>query len=349
MSWINWEDRGHVLAVIGLIATLVLGIPGLLLSADFRNFAAEHWAYLLFMLVVLILLYWVRLLCRANALLNVRFSNPRFGRFEQLTRVEYGHVRYYPFMDYERPNHKPTGVGLRVLGELFETNVLSANPDASTWGDMIDRLIKGDFDIIATPLFETRERSRRVAFSTPLFFADIGIYLRKEDANGNVPFALSRAKDQLKVLARTIHAEVIIGEISEKMINKYVAIPDERITYLSSGQAEVSNLFRNLLDHNRRADVVFAERFFADSSPEVKSGRAVNILRAKELLYPVGFAMRREDYVLRNYINIKLMELDDREPNRLMGFIINELKSHPGFEWIDLNNALDYFVREKSV
>jgi hypothetical protein len=252
-------------------------------------------------------------------------------------------------MDYEPHNHKPTGVGLRVLGELFGTNVLIANPDGSTWANMIDRLVNGDFDIIATPLFETRERSRRVAFSNPIFFADIGVYVRKELANGTIPFTFSRAKDQLRVISRDIHAEVIVGEISEKMVEKFLAIGDERITYLPPAEAHVSNLFRNLLDHSRRADIVFAERFFAESLPEVSTGSVVNILKSKELLYPVGFAMRREDYILRNYVNIKLMELDDKHPNRLMGFIINELRAHQGFEWIDMNNALEYFVREKNV
>jgi hypothetical protein len=133
------------------------------------------------------------------------------------------------------------------------------------------------------------------------------------------------------------------------MVRKHMKLPNYRITELPPVEAHISDLIKNLIDHNHKADIVFAERFLAESLKEVKSGEVINVLKPKELLYPVGFAMRRNDYVLRNYVNIKLMELDDKTPNRLIGFLINELRTHQGFEWINTKNALEYFVREKGI
>lgn len=142
----------------------------------------------MYILTVLIAIWWIFSLRSENAKLKGRLSEPQYRRFEELSHVRYGHVPYYPFLDYEKKSHKPYGIGLRVLDEMFGHDVLSANPDSSSWENMIDKLIGGDFDIIATPLFETQERSRKVAFSNPIFFADIGIYMRSKDVNGDRPF-----------------------------------------------------------------------------------------------------------------------------------------------------------------
>ncbi len=348
MRKINWKDHGQVLAVASILITILSSIVGLVVSAEeFRDFVAEYWAYWLLVIALLLSLSWGVSLRHKILLLREKSDVTLFRRFEQLRGIRYGHVRYYPFMDYTKPRNEPTGVGLRVLEELFGPGVLVAHRDGSTWANVIDRLVQGDFDIIATPLFETRERSRKVAFSSPMFFADIGVYVRKPLANEKQSFTLNEMKDRLVVLSTRFHAEVIVGEISEKMVKKYLRIPNKRVTRLPPEEVQISNLFQNLVAHDRSGDIVFAERLFAEFLPEVQEGKVVNILKPKELLYPWGFAMRKQDNVLRHYINIKLMELDDKHPKRLLGFIVEEVRNHPGFDWVTEDNASEYFVREK--
>lgn len=52
--------------------------------------------------------------------------------------------------------------------------------------------------------------------------------------------------------------------------------------------------------------------------------KLVNILEDNELLYPVSFVVRKEDTVLRNLINIKLLEL--RRSGKLEEIIKNVAK-----------------------
>lgn len=346
MFKINWKDPGHVMGVGSILATLILGIFPLLLSQEFRDLMAKSWGYWLLGIMVLLVLSWAISLRHENSLLKGKLTRSKYDRWERIKAIKYGHVMYRPFLDHDPVTHKPCGVGPRILEELLRDNGLVHYKDESSWGNMFNGLLSGEFDIIATPLFETRTRLKDVAFSRPIFFADIGIFVRKESFIGAIGLTHNKAVGYLKSIEATSKTKFIPGEISQKMIKKYL----ENIGTsepLTTAKPLVHDLFDCLTDHS--TDIVFAERFFARNISSVASGEVVNILKPKELLYPVGFAMRKQDYILRNYINIKLMELDDKHPKRLLGFIVEEVRKHVGFNWVNEDNASEYFVKEKNV
>lgn len=50
-----------------------------------------------------------------------------------------------------------------------------------------------------------------------------------------------------------------------------------------------------------------------------------NILKPKQILYPVSFAMRKGEHDLRRYMNLKLLELDRDPKNGILDLIKKEL------------------------
>lgn len=336
MSKINWKDPGHVLAVFGILLQIVA-----LLFSEFRTFVAEEWDYWLLVVAVLMSSSWGLSLQYRNFLLRGKYD-----RWEGIKQIKYGHVEYRPFLCYYEDTKKPYGVGLRILEYMLGKGFLIDCGYASSWNNLLDGLQRDKFDIVATPLFETRTRLRKVAFSTPIFFADIGVYMRKGSFNGGDALTHHELEGFLKSNARGMKALFIPGEISHKMVGKYLKSIGKSMA-LQGERPSVHSLFEGLIE--RESDIVFAERFVADSVKEVKDEEVVNVLAPKELLYPVGFAMRRQDHVLRNYINIKLMELDDEHPTRLMGFIADELDRHDEFKWIGSGQVPEYFPRKKPI
>jgi hypothetical protein len=148
------------------------------------------------------------------------------------------------------------------------------------------------------------------------------------------------------IKANVLKVEYIEGELSEIMVKKYLG--DKSYKVLQHGESNVVRLISSLTHSNKISDVVFAERLIAELTPEVRNGRIINILKPSQLLYPVGFAMRREDYILRHYVNIKLMELDDRNTNGILDIIVQELQRTLEFQNIDIEFAKEYFVRVKN-
>src|SRR5205085_1949159 len=66
----------------------------------------------------------------------------------------------------------------------------------------------------------------------------------------------------------------------------------------------------------------------------------------KEVLYPVSFALRKSDYVLKNFINLKLLEIEESMPDGILGIVYDELCKHDEYKHYTFADVKRYFVRE---
>ena len=62
-------------------------------------------------------------------------------------------------------------------------------------------------------------------------------------------------------------------------------------------------------DDKNTGEVVFMERFKAESIIDEEKLSLVNILQENQLVYPVAFVIHKEETVLRNFINLRIIEL----------------------------------------
>ena len=342
-----------LVGIIAIAVTLVSAIVTVI-SSEVRGMIIRLGEYpeelaLVAVSTAAIVLLVVLILQRKRRILS-GFRRQRFTRFEQIQNLplRFGHVEFYPFLYYGRPNGDPVGIGVDLLTELFGDTRLIPWHTRATWEDMLIGLVRGNYEIIATPLLETWSRCELVAYSMPMFFADIGIFARPDVLGLGQELTLESAIQALETVSDDLHLEVIRGEISELLANQYINLPSSsQMTIYSGGQQTLQSLLTGLADYERPGNLVFAERFLGELATEITSGHVVNILRPGEILYPVGFAMRREEHVLRSFVNLRLIELEDSYEEGILGFFANQMRQQQGFEHVDLEMISQTLVRKK--
>jgi len=235
-------------------------------------------------------------------------------RWSQITTIRYGHLEYEPFLNYQFET--PTGLGVDLLTRLLDSSEggkkiqILADTQIRNWDDILTGLVEKNYDVVATPLFATFDRSKLVRFTAPLFFSNIGLYVNKEIAS------MSFWKDATpETLREDIKSHLLLtffavkGEISAYLANKYVAGTSIR-SY--EGKVVPGNLF-NEIANTKQANALFCESFYAHHQPRVRSGEVVNVLPWHQILYPVCFAVRQGDYNLANLLNIRLLQMTQND------------------------------------
>jgi len=255
------------------------------------------------------------------------------GRWETYSTVFYGHIDYPPFLRHYRGD--PTGPAVELLKKLLEHRSRSVPIDVHhkggmrNWDSIFDGLVNRDYDVVATPLFATFERSKKVRFTSPLFYSNIGLYIRKELAD-QYPEMRSLPADGIKDLIKTRKLDLlsIDGEISQKLAEKYA--PGQSRKPLGPETA-LSDLFDEVAKPENGAVAFFCESYFAANlAKEEKKGTppmVKNVLGSHEILYPVCFAVRIGDYQLASLLNIRLLELAHEEG--ILDFLIKLLPTDP--------------------
>ena len=263
----------------------------------------------------------------------------RFENFAERSNMIYGFVEYKPF--FYKEDLDPKGIGNELLKEIFspfqnfklESFNYPTNQNGNNWENVFIDLCNKSFDVIMTPLFETRSRiySFNISFCIPLFYSNIGVYVRKNSfGNSNkMSFKETRYFLETKIKNNGWKAEFIDGEISASLIKKYELFENnekESSTpiYPASDEDFAKALQNVSADGGNRGDFIFMEVFKANSimNKYPNKFKLVNILKDNQLLYPVSFVIRKEETVLKNFINLRIMEL--RKSGKLEEIIKNE-------------------------
>jgi hypothetical protein len=305
-------------------ALTIVGIIFTILAWIFPLWTKECIIIITLLIVIVILCIWIFLLYQQNKEEIIKPSppkipEPRFKRFEDImqNKIKYGHIEYKPF--FWQDETIPHGIGLEVLNTIFE-NKIQIEPcnypvtKGARWTDILKGLCDSQFDIILTPLFETKTRicNNNVSYCTPLFYSNIGIWVRKELYPDNDKLKFKNAIQFIKK-KQIWKPSFIKGEISESMIVKYFYERYQQYTELSNifgnGDIEFANVLKQVNTPGRNGrndnagDFIFMEVFKAKSIINKNNNdinqkekfELVNILADNELLYPVSFVVRKEE------------------------------------------------------
>lgn len=342
-----------------ILAILLFGLSLLIAPHVDKNapqritdFMWHNWIGLLIIFLILALIVAVIKLSRDIRSLRKRLvieDEPKFRRFEKIEKVVYGHIAYRPLL-YYHVDDAPVGVGITLLEKIFGKEKIVGSLRKALWSNLVENLTFKQYDIVATPIFETRERSKHIAFCSPIFYSDIGMYVKKGSGPlGHFAEHSQSFEEIIKIVKKMKLTVVAIeGEISGKMALKYLGLRKEEVKeWLTPETAPVSSLISAINgEEGMECDVAFAEVFQAEQTKSVKSGEVINILRPKQVLYPVSFAVRKQDYILKNFINLKLLEIEEAASNGVLGIIWDELKTHQEYKHYTFNDVKRYFVRE---
>src|SRR6185436_2241582 len=176
----------------------------------------------------------------------------KFERFERINKIVYGHIEYYPLVYYSQKDDFARGIGIRLIEEIFGKTVVSKYPNRGRWEELVNKLSAGEYDIVATPLYETRERSKIVSFCSPIFFSDIGIYIKPNSelfgAREKNQLTFEQAVQLLQRLKDVLQLTAIDGELSGKMILKHVNSEKAKVNWLDRDESNVAGLISSVVD-----------------------------------------------------------------------------------------------------
>jgi ABC-type amino acid transport substrate-binding protein len=287
------------------------------------------------------------------------FGKPRFARYEDMgdpERVIAVPLVYPPLLMFDESSALPDGIAVDLLDCILEPGDRDSprrwQPASIRcgWEDLASIFDKGKYDIVATPVFATNARGRTLSFSSPIFFADIGLYINPAKRafgfgkNDTVePRSFRQAISVIEGARSPLRTQVIAGELSEKLTAK-LKNSHMKVVTLTGTQASLASLIGLVAEPESPVDFVFAERLIADRMEEIRDKKVINLLKPAELTYPVCFAMRPNEHVLRNYINLRLMEIDQEAKYGIVGLLIEFFNRHRS-DKIDLETGRHYFIR----
>lgn len=254
--------------------------------------------------------------------IKINYKDVKIKRFEEIQSLRYGYLEYSPFF-YLGQKDKHWGIGMAVLEKIFSynNNIQFIHYDGDiNWDTALKKLEDDEFDIILTPLFETRSRLSdfNVQYCIPLFYSNIGLYVRKDFETAPLEGTLSfnKAIEFVfnKVKQSNWKAKYLKGELSQFLMEKHhlnengTAIMKETIS-----DADFKNIIKNIASGDpKKEQFTFMEVFKVESFIEQEE-MVVNLLKPNELLYPVSFVVRKEHTVLKNLINLRIMQLRAEE------------------------------------
>ena len=249
----------------------------------------------------------------------------------------------------------PRGIGYELMCKIFEpfkVRLTNENPaNGYGWQSIFDDFSKNrrnELDFIMTPMYETRSRlyDYDVIYSIPLFYSDIGVYVKKTAETENLNLAFDQISSFLidkREGTESWNLEFMEGEISEIVGKKSMygdldkEDPRRKLSEDDSRRykfKDFSDKLYNVASNSKSTgDVVFMERFKAQSIIDEQDLNVVNILRENQLVYPVSFVIHKEETVLRNFINLRIAEL------RLNGELQKVIK----------NNAIQIDIEDEKV
>lgn len=286
----------------------------------------------------------------------VRYLNARkpeqYKRFEDIVddEIRYGYVPFFPTTIEQEMDMRPKGVGIGLLDEIFHGRL--KNPSkAAGWNNIFDELEKGTFDVIATPLYDVAERRKRVLFSQPIFYADIGIYtslrntrIVQDGPKLSVPGRFKETIKELKDIGDKLYVRGCDGELQIKMTEKYLSKSGVKVIKANSSEYTIREALEGLNDDRESdtfSDIVFCERSQAEMSPAAKSNQILNLLHPGQLLFPVAFAIRKNEDTLRKFVNLRLMTIEGTNNSGISDRLVKQTKL--AIPEMDENEIRGYF------
>lgn len=281
----------------------------------------------------------------------------KFDRFEDIVnpnnKIVYGFVQFFPTAVKGNMGFQAKGIGPDFLRNIFPEN-LDYSREIYNWSSIMEALINGGIDVIATPLYDTRERRELVDFSLPIFYADIGMYCATDAGVDNLLKVLDcehvleydeqkclkfrDLREQLLLKRKDIlgHAngQYVIraspGELNSKIAKRHF---DNCVRVdLVEANFEIAHALEELVkpQSGDYSHFLFCERAQAEASDQFREKKIINLLAPGEMMFPVCFAVRKSDDTLRKFINLRLLEIESAGESGIVKLMTESVSSTPG-------------------
>lgn len=263
---------------------------------------SRQFAFTIFALVFSVLALFISLTKESKPLKEGPEDNTRKvpGLLQRIERTGELHAGYgvYPPYTKENPNtQEVTGFSIDIINQIARELKCNVVWHRLNWNTMSADLKRGEYDVIADPIFQTIPRAREFAFTQPYaYFADGIAVVRKEENR----FDSFRSLDQ-----KGIKIAVGQGWASETLVRssftKATIVPVQTAS-------DLLQVFNEVV--TRRADVAVADaadaqRFVQEHANEVKA----LFMNNPPAFMPAGFALRPDDQEGAEFLSVCLRNM----------------------------------------
>ncbi len=219
------------------------------------------------------------------------------GRIEKTNELHAGYGVYPPYTQEDPNNKTVSGFSVDIIEHIAKELKCKVVWHRLNWNTMSADLKRGEFDVIADPIFQTIPRAREFAFTEPYaYFAD-GIAVVKISENRFSKF------DDLD--NEGIKIAVGQGWASETLIKNRFTKAQILSVQTSTDLLQVFNEVISGRVDVAVADGADAERFVMEHSDQIKA----LFLDNPPAAVPAGFALRPTDSMGAQFLSICLRNL----------------------------------------
>lgn len=221
-----------------------------------------------------------------------------YGRAIKAGKIRCAYVVYPPGTMKDPNTGKLSGIAVETIEEAGKNLGLSVEwTEEVGWGTMIEGLETNRYDLVVSGIWPNASRAKLVAFSEPLYYSGIGVYVRQSDNrfSGNLGAFNS---ENMKIAT-------IDGEMSDIIArNQFPRAQRISLPQLS----DVSQLLLNV--SQGRADVTFVEPYIGNSFLQNNPGTVKNLVPQKPIrVFGNTVMFRRGQPEFESMLNAAIVEL----------------------------------------
>jgi polar amino acid transport system substrate-binding protein len=212
--------------------------------------------------------------------------------------IKVGYISYPPGFIVDPNTKEKSGIFNDVLVEIAKRNGLTIDyKEEVTWATMIEALKTDRVNLIANPVWATKERKENADFSKPVYFSPIGVYVRADDNRFDA--------DRSKINDPSVKIAAVDGEV-----NNFIGKSDFPKAELKPfpNNIDVAQLFLEI--QTKKKDVTFAEPMFAYDYMQKNPGKLKNIGEKSPIRnYPNCYMYKKGESKVGDFLNAEIDKL----------------------------------------
>lgn len=179
--------------------------------------------------------------------------------------IRVGYISYPPGFIVDPNTKEKSGIFNDVLAEIAKRNGLTIDyKEEVTWATMIESLKTNRVDLIANPVWATKERKENADFTKPVYYSPIGIYVRSDDTRFD--------SDRSALNDPSVRIAAVDGEINYSIGKQ--DFPKAQVAPFPNN-IDVAQLLLEI--QTNKKDVTFAEPMFVYDYMQKNPGKLKNI------------------------------------------------------------------------
>lgn len=212
--------------------------------------------------------------------------------------IKVGYISYPPGFIVNPNTKEKSGIFNDVLVEIAKRNGLTIDyKEEVTWATMIESLKTNRVDLIANPVWATKERKENADFSKPVYFSPIGIYVSSDDTRFDA--------DRSKLNDPAVRIAAVDGEINYTIGKQ--DFPKAQVQPFPNN-IDVAQLLLEI--QTKKKDVTFAEPMFVYDYMQKNPGKLKNIAEGAPIRnFPNSFMYKKGAQKIGDFLNAEINKL----------------------------------------